>query len=495
MLIKSLFQRVMTSFPRLRPFLCALTLPAFALTSVAAETSAPQSDSARLEKLEKAVELLQKRNAELEREVSSLRKQRPSAPVLSAEKRSKFVPDGKSYVEKSETTEEKKPVYVLPGASEIKLTLGGYIQAQYEGGDVSAFEGLFVEGAGATKDRFRMRRARINLIGDFAEQFDFKIEGDFEQSDVGITVRDATGRTLASSSTRTAFGATDIFINWHRFPEFNVKIGQYKAPFGLEQITSDAKLFLAERSQVTSALTPERQLGLTIWGQPLASVFREQKDLLTYYAGIFNGNGRNFSVNDNNEYMYVGRVEVQPLKAKIFNEDAWLKLGADALTSRDGAGTVLSPVGNLRVNSDGSLTSFTAPSAAERDAYGVDATFHLGPFDLIGEYLSERFHSRTVNGVAPLFQGFHADGYYVQGSYFLIPKKLQLVAKYESFNPGQVANDDLSSIIGGVNYYIHGDDIKLIADYIHTWSDFREANPAAGRDEFDEIILRLQVIF
>src|SRR5205814_3161318 len=195
--------------------------------------------------------------------------------------------------------------------------------------------------------------------------------------------------------------------------------------------------------------------------------------------------------NDNNEYMYVGRVEVQPFKAKIFNEDAWLKWGGDALTSRDDAGTVLSPVGNLRVNSDGSLTSFTVPSAAERDAYGVDATFHLGPFDLIGEYLSERFHSRTVNGVVPLFRGFRSDGYYVQGSYFLIPKKLQLVAKYESFNPGQVANDDLSTITGGVNYYIHGDDIKLMADYLHTWSDFRESNPARGRDEFAEVILRL----
>lgn len=490
-----LFPKLTARFNSVRFAIWALALGAFALTPFAAETSAAQSDSERLEKLEKAVELLQQRNAELEREVSSLKKQKSSATVLSPEKRSKFVPDPKSYVEKSETTEEKKPVYVVPGASEIKLTLGGFIQAQYEGGDVSAFEGRFVEGAGANKDRFRLRRARINLTGDFAEQFDFKVEGEFEQSDLGITVRDAAGKTLASNSTRTAFGATDIFINWHRFPEFNVKIGQYKAPFGLDQLTPDTKLYLTERSQVTSALTPERQLGVTIWGKPLASVFPEQKDLLTYSAGIFNGNGRNFSVNDNNEYMYVGRVEVQPFKAKIFNEDAWLKFGTDALTSRDDAGTVLSPAGNLRVNSDGSLTSFTAPSAAERDAYGVDATFHLGPFDLIGEYLSERFHSRTVNGVAPLFQGFRADGYYVQGSYFLIPKKLQLVAKYESFNPGQVANDDLSSIIAGVNYYIHGDDIKLMADYIHTWSDFRESNPAAGRDEFDEIILRLQVMF
>src|SRR5205085_5438588 len=112
-----------------------------------------------------------------------------------------------------------EPVLVQAGGSEYKLTLGGYIQANVESGDVSAFEGRF--GLTALKDRIRLRRARINLIGDFAEQFDFKIEGDFEQSD-GI------------SSNRTAFEATDIFVNWHQFAEANIKVGQWKAPFGLE---------------------------------------------------------------------------------------------------------------------------------------------------------------------------------------------------------------------------------------------------------------------
>jgi phosphate-selective porin len=417
----------------------------------------------------------------------------PSAP-LNAEKRSRFVPDSKSaIVEKTETTEEKKPVYVVPGASEIKLTLGGLLQTQYEAGDVFAFEGRF--GLAAIKDRFRIRRARIQITGEFAEQFDFKLEGEFAQSDEGFTVRDATGRTLASNATRTAFGGLDLWANWHRFPEFQIKIGQYKAPFGLEQITPDPKLFTLERSQVTSALTPERQVGVEIWGKPFTNLFPDQKDLVTYYAGIFNGNGRNITVNDNNEYMYVGRIEVQALKAKIFNENATVKFGANALSSRDEIGTVLSPAGTLRVNSDGSLSTFTTPSAAEREGYGFDGSFHWGPFDLIAEYLSESYEGRTVNGVAPTFKDFRAEGYYVQGSYFVVPKKLQLMTKYEHFNPGQVINDNLDSITGGVNYYIHGDDVKLMAAYIHTWSNFREHNPAFGPSDFDEIILRLQIVY
>jgi phosphate-selective porin OprO/OprP len=458
----------------------------FAFSPIAlAET---RSDSERLERLERAVELLQKRNAELEAEMKSLKKEKAAPPkTLSDEKRSHFVPDSKSYV--TETTEEKKPVFVVPGASEIKLTLGGLLQVQWEGRDPFAFEGRF--GSAAINDRFRFRRARIQVTGDFAEKFDFKLEGEFAQSDVGLTIRDATGRTLGSNSTRTAFGGLDLFINWHEYPEFQVKVGQYKAPFGLEQISPDPKLFLTERSQVTSALTPERQVGVEIWGKPFTNVWPDQKDFVTYWAGIFNGNGRNVSINDNDDYMYVGRIEVQALKAKIFNDDATVKFGVNALSSRDASGTLLSPAGTLRVNSDGSLSSFTAPAAAEREGYGFDGSFHWGRFDLIGEYLSESYEPR----VAPAFKKFRADGYYAQASYFVIPKKLQLVARYETFNPGQVAHDDISSVWGGVTYYIHGDDVKLLANYAHTWSDFRENNPALGSSEFDEVILRLQVVF
>jgi len=232
-----------------------------------------------------------------------------------------------------------------------------------------------------------------------------------------------------------------------------------------------------------------------VWGKPFASIFPEQKDLLTYSAGMFNGNGRNNAVNDNDEYMYAGRIELQPWKGKVADQEVWVRLGANAFSSRDASGTVLSPVGTLRVNSDGSLSSFTAPSAAEREAYGVDATFHWGPFDLIGEYLSESFESRTVNGVVPTFGDFSAEGYYVQGSYFILPKKLQVVTRYEHFNPGQIIDDNLDSITGGVNYYIHGDDAKLMANYVHTWSNFRDARPALGPSDFDEVILRLQIMY
>ena len=308
-----------------------------------AQTSGGNSESDRLQKLERAVEQLQKRNAELEQEVSSLKKQSTSEPGATGKRKTVVTYDGKSYVEKSVAVEEKPGIFVTPRGTEFKLVLGGFIQMNLEDGAVSAFEGRF--GKTALQDRFRLRRARINLTGDFAENFDFKVEGDFEQSD-GI------------SSNRTDFSGTDIFVNWHQFPEAQIKVGQWKAPFGLEQLTPDTTLFLAERSLPTGAITPDRQVGAQLWGKPFTNIWPAQKDLLTYYAGIFNGNGRNVSVNDNNNFMYVGRLELMPFKGKIFGQDSSLKLGGDVLNSRDDKGTNISQSLNLLVNSDGSLSPF-----------------------------------------------------------------------------------------------------------------------------------------
>src|SRR4051794_7094581 len=266
-------------------FVCLLLL-----TTVGPLAAATASESERLEKLERAVEQLQKRNAQLEAEVSSL-KGGHAAVVPEGRMKTKIMSEGKTYVEK--VVEEKLPIYVQQRGPELKLVLGGFIQVNLEDGDVSAFEGRF--GQTAIKDRFRLRRARINLTGDYAEQFDFKLEGDFGQSD-------------GTSGNRTAFSATDIWVNYHQFPAAQVKIGQYKAPFGLEQLTPDTSLLTIERTLPTGAITPDRQIGAELWGKPFTSIWPEQKDLLTYYAGIFNGTGRNITVNDNNNFMFAGRL-------------------------------------------------------------------------------------------------------------------------------------------------------------------------------------------
>src|SRR6266849_2784889 len=180
-----------------------------AIISLAAQPLGAQtaSESERLQKLERAVEQLEKRNAELQSEVSSLKAQQATV-VPEGKMKTKIISEGKTYVEK--VVEEKPPIYVVPRASELKLVLGGFIQVNFEDSDAFAFQGNF--GLSAIKDRFRLRRARVNLTGDFAEQFDFKVEGDFEQSDSAITALKSvdltTGKTTTvTNSTRTEFSA------------------------------------------------------------------------------------------------------------------------------------------------------------------------------------------------------------------------------------------------------------------------------------------------
>ena len=93
-----------------------------------------------------------------------------AAAATDGKMKTKIISEGKTYVEK--VVEEKLPIYVQQRGPELKLVLGGFVQVNVEGGAAFAFNGNF--GETAINDRFRLRRARINLTGDYAEQFDFK---------------------------------------------------------------------------------------------------------------------------------------------------------------------------------------------------------------------------------------------------------------------------------------------------------------------------------
>lgn len=207
---------------------------------------------------------------------------------------------------------------------------------------------------------------------------------------------------------------------------------------------------------------------------------------------MFNGNNRNTIANDNNEFMYAGRLESSAYSGKLFGLPTTVKLGVNGLYSRDGSKVNLSQTGNLQLQPDGSLLPFSTHTPDERRAWGADVSLTLGPFDLVAEYLEERIRPTTA---APNFSEFTANGYYVQGSYYFWKNKLQLAGKFDSFNPGQAANDDIFSATAGLNYYIKGNDLKLMLDYIHTWSDFRRNNPGLGQDEFNQVLARVQLMF
>ena len=109
-----------------------------AVLSLAAQPARAQgSDAERLQKLEQAVNQLQKRNAELEQEVSGLKKRTSWAPVAGAEGkgRTEVTSDGKTYVEKFVPELHGGEKWKLfPAITELELFGDLRLRYEYRGG-------------------------------------------------------------------------------------------------------------------------------------------------------------------------------------------------------------------------------------------------------------------------------------------------------------------------------------------------------------------------
>lgn len=340
--------------------------------------------------------------------------------------------------------EEKVPVLVTPAGKETKLSVGGFLQAQGEFGRAADPRWAGV------KDRFFFRRARIYVAGSFAEYFvDFKAELDLQ------------GNTLGASTGNLA-RANEIFVQWRKYDYANVRFGQIKPAFGAEQLASDTKLFAIERTLPNDRLTDGRQLALSLGGD----LFGKQAG---YLVVIGNGSGSNGSANDNSKFQKSARVFIIPISTK---EDK-LVFGTSGLWTED-VGVAKSGFGFT-----GNL--FTG----ERSAWGVDAQWTHGPFDVSAEWLHNTFKPANATPSAR----FDAEGWQVTAAYFVVPKKLQLLLRREEFDPNTaLGGNTIRSWTGGVNWLILGEDLRLMLDYIH--GDVPGSTTDGGR-----WLTRLQVLF
>jgi phosphate-selective porin OprO/OprP len=103
---------------------------------------------------------------------------------------------------------------------------------------------------------------------------------------------------------------TDGFVMWSRHVGLTVRAGQFKTPFGHEQLTGDPVLFTIERSLANDRLTMSRQVGVQVAGALAQKRFN-------YALGLFNGNGVNNGVNDGEDFLYVARLTGVPAQGKV----------------------------------------------------------------------------------------------------------------------------------------------------------------------------------
>jgi phosphate-selective porin len=335
------------------------------------------------------------------------------------------------------------------------LQLGGMMQVQAEAGDRG--DTRFSDG----NDRLYLRRVRLNAAGRFLEKFNFRAELELAGS-------------LANTS---AFRAqlTDGYVNWNRYDSANVRLGQFKTPFGFEQLYQDSQLTFAERSLVSDRLTPGRQLGAQIGGETWYERFN-------WALGLFNGNGINQNFNDNDRFTEVARLSVSPVSGRYFDQPSRWTVGADNFHSGDSNVTVASELG---IDSTPSSAAKDNIFAGARRGIGYDSQLQFGPVEAWGEYLKVTFNPTDR---IP-FRGFRSSGWSGQLSAFVIENKLQFAARRERFDPdGNVANNETSTTTLGANWYFKQNDIKLQLDWL------RSDVPGLTKTQ-EKWIARLQTVF
>jgi hypothetical protein len=197
----------------------------------------------------------------------------------------------------------------------LNLDLNGSV-----GPGVSQLKGA--DGGTALGPKVLVRRLRLELGGDFIqERIAFFGSVDFG----GQTITNANGKTIQSaaspgatpsaSSARWAAVQTaspvampqDVWINLKAWRWLNLMIGQYQAPFSMENRTGDGlgpwmERNLAVRGFVVPML---KEIGMTLWGSLPEEAFG-------YEIGVFGGDGQN-RPNIDDRVDWIGRVYARPL--------------------------------------------------------------------------------------------------------------------------------------------------------------------------------------
>jgi phosphate-selective porin OprO/OprP len=212
---------------------------------------------------------------------------------------------------------------------------------------------------------FDIRRARLLLGGTLLRHFDYRFQFEGTRS-----------RNLL-----------DAYLDAHLFP-VSFRVGQFKEPFGLEQVTNDKDLFFAEHS-MGYYLTPLRSLGImshaSLWG-----------DRVNFGIGLFNGDGLDDSSHGEEDAPeLVARLVLSPFKDIGVPVLRTLQFGGSASYAKIDRTDV-----DIEVSTAGLTTFFDAQSTAKfniiRDAdrrtrYGAEVGWTYGPLAFMGEYIMENY--------------------------------------------------------------------------------------------------------
>ncbi len=220
----------------------------------------------------------------------------------------------------------------------------------------------------------------------------------------------------------------DAYIESTRIPHHTVLFGNSRTGTGYEGAQSPYTLPFINRSQISRNFANIRKVGLRVKGD---------YSLVDYDLGAYSSD--------------TFFTEFMP-GAEF---DAWMNL--KPLAKTNGKYGKLTTGGGIVTGSRNSVDYFTG---------GAYIGYEYKKFWTRMEYAL----SNGSNGGSGLTSK-HRQGWYVTVGYH-ITKKLELLARYDEFDPDRTIRDNnIREYTAGINYYIKGQALKLILNYIFCQND------------------------
>lgn len=280
-------------------------------------------------------------------------------------------------------------------------------------------------------DGVLVRRARLGANGTFGDGWGYKVEWDFAENDVA---------------------ANDLFISYRGLGPGEFKLGQFKVPFGLNELTSSNAIMFIERSLGTEAFADARRLG---------AGYEHFEGNYGYQAMIYSRRTGSSSTGDQ-PLGVGGRFVFNPVN----DDSGMVHLGiALAYESTDDADSVRFRArpesragGSPRLVDTGNIGN-----ASSTLKLGLEAAWMAGPVSVEAEYMLTDV-SRGTGDSDVDFSAFHIQGSYVLGgqrSYRggrfrgVTPGAWELGLRYSwlDLNDGVIAGGEQSNVTLAVNYY------------------------------------------
>jgi phosphate-selective porin OprO/OprP len=319
--------------------------------------------------------------------------------------------------------------------------------------------------AGDERGSFRIRRAKL------------KFEGWFYQPWLSYEVQT---NWPGLSSTNLGQYLEDANINWDVTKgkkQLMVKLGQFKVPFGLQELTSSGSQQLVDRSLVSNAYFRGRDTGVTVWG-----VLGTNK--LEYRAGLFNGAGLTRSANDNDEFQYNARVTFQPNGASPLGTYSGAHQSESDFETR-ALGKPIFTVSAAVEQNDLSNVATDLKTNIRSTLFEVDSMFKYRGFSATGAYVWGERKPQIAN------PSFDTSGWYLQGGFFLKPEKWEIAARYGEQEPDKSrSRDKVTEIRGGINFFYARHALKVQADFGQV-----KTETSSGDRKNNELRIQTQFIF